>query len=642
MGKGNEGEPVAAAANPIRSGRWIPRIFLLFLASLGGAVAVILFRDGKEWVLLVTLAASALLWGLERLEIRYIPGGRRRWHAPKGYLLPLALISVVTFAACFSTLRVYFIGDDFAYLHHFHTVSLPQLFRLFHADMAQVLWSDPRQELRPFYGLYYMVGYQLWGLHPLGYHLTNVFLHILNSLLVLLIAKHIDPYESWRPAFAALLFAVLPLHARVFFWATGAPTELIPVFFYLAAFLCFMRFRATGSVTYLVITVLAFAGCLSSKESAVTLPVMLISYDLFRRATSENVAAVTDGPARKKRWWRVILGCVPFAILLLGYLELRHIATGDYLRVSKWGNIRGAFSSLSGFWLHLTHLVARFWNLQSFNLRHLLLPYPSSVVGIVLGLYLVWAYSLLRRHAGCGRSVAPIFYFGLVWYLIANVPLLIVDPDAWHLYLPAVGPCIAASFLAFPTCDEPREERGYVRLLSFGLLAFLSAFQLWKENAPWPSRGEMSAKETTALRAAVDAVPKQTLVVIWPGRSFPFLDETLPYPLQPPFASADLYARGNIVADPYLYGPLAEWWEITKPALSYELAGPPDELVELCVLAWDERGNALQRRARALPRRLLRDCVRRSLGAPIETVNSVGVAEAKGLVEALAGLVSSG
>lgn len=166
MSSRKDGDAAPSGSNGLWCDPWIQGVFLLFLVTLGGATTFILFRDGKQWVLLMALAASALLWGLESLEIRYILDGRRIWHALEGYLLPVVIISLATFAACFPTLNVYFIGNDFGYLHHFHTLSLPQLLRLFHTDIAQVLWRAPRQEVRPFYGLYYMVSYQICRAAP--------------------------------------------------------------------------------------------------------------------------------------------------------------------------------------------------------------------------------------------------------------------------------------------------------------------------------------------------------------------------------------------------------------------------------------------------------------------------------------------
>jgi hypothetical protein len=302
MGNGKDGDLACPGGNAAWSNRWITGVFLLFLASLGGAATFILFRDGKGWVLLIALVAGALLWGLERLEIRYTAGGRRRWGALPGYLLPVLIISLATFAACFPTLNIYFTGDDFGYVRFFHTPSLSQFLRLLHTDIGQVVWGEPRQELRPFFSLYYMVSYQLWGLNPLGYHLSSILLHIVNSLMVFRIVKELAPGKSWRAGFAGLLFAVQPVHSFTLSLICPLVADISPTFFYLAAFLCFMRFRATGLVRYLTLSAFAFAGCLLSKEIAVTLPVMVVSYDLFRRLWGENGVPSGDGPTRKRPW----------------------------------------------------------------------------------------------------------------------------------------------------------------------------------------------------------------------------------------------------------------------------------------------------------------------------------------------------
>ncbi len=588
----------------------------MFLAILGGAATFILVRDGKGWVLLLALAVGVVLWGVDELEAKCIAGGKRVWRALEGWILPVAIISLAVFAACFPTLYSYFVGDDFAYLHHFHGWSWDRFLQLFHTDMAQILWGEPRQELRPFYGLYYMVSYQLWGLNPLGYHLANAFLHIVNCSLVFLIVRELAPRESWRAGFAALLFAVLPLHSDIFYWATGAPTELIPVFFYLLAFLCFMRFRATESVKYLVITVVVFAGCLASKETAVTLPVMLASYDLFRRVTGEKGVRAGNSLTRKARWRGPILTYLPFAILLLAYLVCRRIVCGQFVRENTWrGHLPEGVPDSAGLTDYLALLWRYVWGIQSFNLQHLLLPFSALVLAVVLGLYLAWIFSLLRRESECCNSIAVTLYFGLVWYLISNLPLLIVDPGIWHLYLPAVGPCIATAFLAFPDCHEPRRVLGYLRLVGFVLLVCLSASQLWRENTRAAHWGEMAAKMTTGLRSALEVVPKESLVVLWPGKSFSALDGTLPYALQEPFTATDLYNRVHLVPDDYLYGrTVSEWREHISLAVRAGLEGPSDVAVEIHLFGWDERRNCLGCKKRVISRALLRSCVTESQG----------------------------
>jgi hypothetical protein len=590
------------------------------------------------------LAAGALWWFLELLEIRCIARPAPGWNPLPGHVAPAVIITVVTLIACLPTFNIYFLTDDFGYLHMFRDLSISQFLRLFHTDIAEVLWSEPRQELRPLYSLYYMGSYRLWGLHPLGWHLTGTLLHIIVSFLVFLIAKSLAPGQSWRAGFAAMFYAVQPPHSQTISLVHCCIAENFPILLYLTSFLFFIRFRSTGLLRYLAISLLAFAGCLLTKESALTLPIMLVCYDLFRMVAGEEGHSARDSSERSKLWRRLVLPFAPYFTLLLAYLEWRRWALTSYLGEARWGShMHEAVASPTGFWLHFMHLATHVWELHAFNLQNLLLPYPSVALGLVLGLYLVWALSLLRRRSECRRSVLLVLYFGLVWYSVSNLPLLAVMHVPYHLYLPAVGPCIAAAFLAAPTCRELAREARYSRSLGMVFLVAISAIQLWKQNTEWAHIGEMSARMTAQLASALESVPKGSMVVIWPAEN-PLMatgwGEVLPFAVQMPFAPTDLYSSLHIVEAPDLsLRPGPPWWEKTRPMLDAELTGPPDGQVEIYLLSWDEQSKTFQQKKRVLSRKPLRACVTESLGGPVESVDSLAEAEENRLVEALAKLV---
>jgi len=643
MGDGKESGQARPVGGPSWTNRWVMGAFLAFLAGLSAAVTVLLFRDGKGWAIPIALVAGAALWGLEHLENRYVTAPRHAWNPLPGYLAPLVVIALAISIVYSPSRNIYFLIDDFVDIHLFQTPSLSQFLRLFHTDLAQVVWGHSKHELRPFYSLYYMVNYQLWGVNPLGYHLSGILLHVLNSLTVFLIAKQLAPNNPWRAGFAGLFFAVLPVHSETVSLIFCFPAEVSPAFLYLAAFLCFMRFRATGLVRYLVLSTLAFAGCLLSKEIAVTLPVMLVSYDLFRKLWGENGVPAGGSPARKRPWRGLIGSYFPFAVLLLAYLALRRIAFGSFLREDSWvstwsGYLLEGVSGSTGFLQQLVDLGRYLESFQAFNLRHLLLPFPAPVLGLVLGLYMVWVLSLLRRRFECLRTMAVILYFGLVWYLVSNLPLLVVWPNSRYLYLPAVGLCIAAAFLILPACRAPRKEAGYLRCLGAVLLICISAFQSWEDNTKWVRKGETSRRMTAQLAAALEQTPKQALVII------PVAQElSLPYAMQAPFTSTDLYSRVCIIEGPGTYGRLLpDWWEKTRQGLTAALAGPGDAPIEIHLFAWNEGSNSLQRKKRVLPRRLLQAYVAKSLGGPVEAVNTIQEGTPERLVQALARLVLEG
>ena len=65
----------------------------------------------------------------------------------------------------------------------------------------------------PLTWLSHMLDCQLFGLNPAAHHLMNLLLHVINTLLLFLILKHITA-AIWQSAFVAALFALHPLHVE--------------------------------------------------------------------------------------------------------------------------------------------------------------------------------------------------------------------------------------------------------------------------------------------------------------------------------------------------------------------------------------------------------------------------------------------
>ena len=155
-----------------------------------------------------------------------------------------------------------------------------------------------------------------WGLAPMGYHLTNVFLHAANAGLVFLFAAALirpaGPGESGAadpvPAavVAALLFAVHPMRVESVAWVSQRK-DLLCGFFTLLSLLAYLRHaRAPGGDRGAYAAALGtFALALMSKSMAVTLPVVLLILDAF--------------PLRRLREGRRVLWeKVPFLLLSAG------------------------------------------------------------------------------------------------------------------------------------------------------------------------------------------------------------------------------------------------------------------------------------------------------------------------------------
>ena len=97
---------------------------------------------------------------------------------------------------------------------------------------------------RPIVNASYALDRSFWGPSPFGFHLTNVALHVLNTLLLFQLAIALFAGASterreahWGAFGAAALFAVHPMMTEAVGYISGR-SELICATFLLAALLC--------------------------------------------------------------------------------------------------------------------------------------------------------------------------------------------------------------------------------------------------------------------------------------------------------------------------------------------------------------------------------------------------------------------
>ncbi|HET9300037.1 MAG TPA: tetratricopeptide repeat protein [Candidatus Polarisedimenticolaceae bacterium] len=142
----------------------------------------------------------------------------------------------------------------------------------------QLRWMWTTFHLGPYQPLSWMtygLDYLIWGMRPLGYHLTSVLLHALSAALLTAGIRRLLPERGESFAvLAALLWAVHPLRVEAVSWATER-REVLCGAFALGAVLAYLRGNRFGSA------VLALAAMLS-KGTAVVLPALFVLLDLHR------------------------------------------------------------------------------------------------------------------------------------------------------------------------------------------------------------------------------------------------------------------------------------------------------------------------------------------------------------------------
>ena len=149
----------------------------------------------------------------------------------------------------------------------------------------------------PLTWLSHMLDAQFFGLNPGWHHLTNILLHGANAVLLFLLLQYLTG-APWRSAFVAALFALHPLHVESVAWVAERKDVLSTFFFMLTlrAYASYAEGRsknaegpsneptarlALHASRFYVLSLILFALGLMSKPMLVTLPFILLLFDIW-------------------------------------------------------------------------------------------------------------------------------------------------------------------------------------------------------------------------------------------------------------------------------------------------------------------------------------------------------------------------
>jgi tetratricopeptide (TPR) repeat protein len=204
-------------------------------------------------------------------------------NTPSDISLPVRLDVLVCLLLVLAILAVYWQVGSHEFVNFDDDKYVTENYHL-HKGLTRdsVIWAFTATEeanWHPLTWLFHLVDFQLYGFNPLGHHLTNVFFHAVNTLLLFLVLKWMTG-ALWRSGFVAALFALHPLHAESVAWVAERKDVLSTLFwmFTLWAYLGYVK--RPGGKRYLLI-VLPFALGLMAKPMLVTLPFVLLLLDYW-------------------------------------------------------------------------------------------------------------------------------------------------------------------------------------------------------------------------------------------------------------------------------------------------------------------------------------------------------------------------
>ena len=322
----------------------------------------------------------------------------------------------------------------------------------------------------PLTWLSLMADAQWYGSDAGGFHVTNLLLHVANTLLLFLILQAMTG-ALWRSAFVAALFALHPLRVESVAWVTERK-DVLSGLFWLLTMGAYLRYVKTERGWWYGLTILCLALGLMAKPMLVTLPFVLLLLDHWplRRAPSVT-------------WPRLVLEKIPLFVLVAVSSGITLIAQQEAMATVE--NLGVGARIANAVVAYETYLQKMIWptGLACFY------PHPRqwNVLTVFAASALLAGLTLLAVTA---RKRAPAMLVGWCWYVGTLVPvsgLVQVGNVAFadrFTYLPLVGVWIA---LAWGLYEWAAGRRGAEPVLAAAAAAAVCACALvtWRLLPTW-------------------------------------------------------------------------------------------------------------------------------------------------------------
>lgn len=430
---------------------------------------------------------------------------------PPGWC-PLAVLSLAWAVYLNSVPNGFVLDDSRVVVNNPDIRSLGNLAALFRHDVGGLPKGHPNHtgSYRPLTQWTYALNYALGGLEATGYHLVNVLLHGLCTLCVYQV--FLSLLGEWKIAvLAGLLFAAHPIHTEAVSNVAGR-SELLSCLFFLLSFQCYQKYRTRPQATPFVLLCLLYLAAILSKESAITLPGVVVALEILLPPSSKQ------GPGRWKRFFGagVAIPLLGLAITAALYLGVRSWIVGPLARV-PFNEVENpmAFAAPLPAWLTRLYLLAVYARLLIWPVA-LSADYSYNQIPLVeglgdmrnlcsllaVGIYLTLLITSARR--------APFFCFALLFAAItfaltSNLLLPIGTVIGERLlYLPSMGFCFAVAWAAGNAARRWNHSQAAsaARFALVALVGFYAARTVLR-NTNW--RSNLSLMES-ALEASPGSV----------------------------------------------------------------------------------------------------------------------------------------
>ncbi len=359
--------------------------------------------------------------------------------------------------------------------------------------------------------LSYALDYAIGGSKPTVFHVSNILYHALTTLVVFRIVERLS--GAFRAALlSALVFAAHPIQTEAVAYISGR-RDILSTLFYLLGLLAFIRYRQSGRRWRLGAAGGAYLLALLSKEMAITLPLMWLTYDLLRRLESrpgEPVGALlrragTSLARILRESWLFYLACFVAAGAASLYILL--VDTQTSRPTVFWGGSLGMTLLTSAriivHYIKLLLFPATLNADYSYNAFPVTSSWADLRAWLALCVLAFIALGLMRLASSC--KVAA---FGGIWFFVTLLPVSQIIPHhelmaEHYLYLPSVGVALLAGALLDRWARTARAARTFA--IGFSAALLLLGLRTVVRNRDWKDNFTLWSKTVRTVPACVRA-----------------------------------------------------------------------------------------------------------------------------------------
>ena len=389
----------------------------------------------------------------------------------------------------------------------------------FNLDIFKLFFRDSTGNYyRPLLTLSFYLDNQIWGLSFQGYHFTNYFFHVLNVILVYLIAMQLfkqDTNVKFYACMSMLLFGLHPLTCESVAWVSGRSDIAGTFFCLLAVNFYFIK----GSFRFILAPLAVFLGMLCKENAIAGIP-MIVLMDLFINYIHKHPVKYV---LKKFALWSVVMGIPLFLYLLL------RTNGWDYDAHASFFMPENAVAMSKG----KTNFFQCFYIFPviAFYLKKLFIPFPLnfaiSQINILIYSMGFFIFCMLNM-IWCFKKKFSLVLWSMI-LIISFIPALPVafDAMAWvpfaerYLYLSA---SVAGIFLA--ACGQYFVGKGLISFknqwIFFLALIFIFSMASFNREFVW--------KDSQSLWAdTLKKNPDSSMVLFKYGQAFGGETETMAY-----------------------------------------------------------------------------------------------------------------